>query len=176
LALETLQTRVAHDVPFDVVAVMEDVQDRLLQTFYGSLLTTGSLVHVDLSVSEPVMTFAAAGDSPIYRFDHNTKSLHRETFDESQRIGNAIDASNFLGSDLHVLSQVGRLLLTGDTTVLIMSDGITDNEYEGHATDESIGSILEMHAKPQDIARELMDSVPEFDDASIVALTIRKSE
>ena len=173
MALKILDQVVHDDQSFDVALAMNSIQRAVHRTYSGLFLTTASLVRVALKESGAEVSFAAAGDSPVFRYDHASGNLTQETVDESERLSTHIDARNFIGSEAHVLKQVGRLSVATETTLLIVSDGITDEFYEGHATHESIAEVLRQNESLSDATAALMASVSVFDDASIVAVRMR---
>jgi hypothetical protein len=51
-----------------------------------------------------------------------------------------------------------------------MSDGITDNFYPGHVSDEQIHEVLASDHPPLKKAQEILDQAAVFDDASIIVV------
>ncbi|HSX33289.1 MAG TPA: PP2C family serine/threonine-protein phosphatase [Candidatus Saccharimonadales bacterium] len=171
LAAATVQQLVRSSTLRGVDHAFAIIQDNLLTAFGGRLLTTGTLLHIQ----EDSATFAAAGDSPLYTYDHAAGALRRETIDESMRLPGRINADNFLGSPLHQLKQLGTHALTADTTYALMSDGLTDEFYPGHLTDDVIADALSSNQTSEQIAQELMDRAAVFDDAAVIVVRVSLS-
>lgn len=170
LAIASLEGLVNSPRTFNVVTALRKIHADILNEFGGNYLTTGALVHLRSEKDLLTFNFAAAGDSPIYRYGHSDGAFQRETHDEGQRFEGYTDASNFLGSPDHKLNQAGIHNLSEDSSLVIVSDGITDETAEGHLTDEIIGKIMAANETAEETAQRIMTGAGEFDDASVVVV------
>jgi len=115
--------------------------------------------------------FAHAGDSRLYTYQPDSGELRQLTVDESGRMPNGqIDAHNFLGSQHHILRQLGTLAMPADTRYLLLTDGFVDNYYEGYVPDERIAEILGAADTPQAAIEQLQAACTVPDDASAIAI------
>ncbi len=169
-AMYALQEAASTLKPFKVDAALRMVHDKVMRYCGGGLLTTGILVHLGGEEERPRVHYASAGDSRLYH--HRGNELTRLTFDESQRFGNRIDASNFLGSKLHTLRQIGSVGLRSADSLVLVSDGITDDFYKGYLTDQSMNDILTSSDTAEAAAKEIMNQTAAFDDASVIIISI----
>lgn len=175
LAVQVLEETIHHsDESLDAASILRAVQRKTVRQFAGRSLTTGTVVKILVDNDTLKLDYASAGDSPIFQYTHHDASIRQLTVDESQRYATHIDASNFLGSPTHELRQWGSVPVEVDTTLVLATDGITDEYYEGHATMADIAQAIGMHSSPQAIGQAVLETAAEFDDASVVVIAARR--
>ena len=171
LAASCLEELLESGVRLDVRHSFTEIQRRLVATYQSAKLTTGSIVSLYHHDQQNIQVrYAAAGDSPIMYFNPVSQQLEQWTQDESVRHETYIDASNFLGSSRHRLRQLGKRAVHRGSTLLMMSDGITDEYFDGHLKPDDITSAILSTTSAEELADQILNDTAVFDDASVVAI------
>lgn len=133
------------------------------------LATTGTAIGIRgmtvEGVKVPTLQHAHAGDSSLWRLDHDKDHLSKVTHDSQ--------VDNFLGWPNHILGDHdwSGFNLLGRTSLALLSDGITSDEMPTGAIEaDGLHEILRSDASPQVKANEILAASSVKDDASVIII------
>lgn len=171
LAFYALTGLVESSDSFDIEQAFAEIQSTIVDHRSDrDIFTTASLVHLDAENAK--FQFAAAGDSPIYVFDHQRGDLEKLTIDESIRTPEGIVAHNFLGNPDHVLRQVGERALSSLCSILLLTDGITEARHLGAVKDDRLAEIMGSAPDARQAAHAIINAANVPDDATVIVVRI----
>jgi hypothetical protein len=159
-----------NELPTQFMTEVVSEIDRLPQRYQRK--STGALACLDILGKNVLITYANAGDSYLYLFDHDRNALEQLAHTPSFVIPGTdiIDTSTFLGNARNRYRAqriVGQKVLPREAqwTLIGMSDGVRDDD--GYGISEAGMADIIRTTPTADVPAAILDTVEKYDDASL---------